>query len=96
MSEPTLDRGLAARIGRFIKEPRKRLHDVWLMLRGTVPYHVAYALRRPFAPEPRTLYFYPGPPQQYNSTILRVCLLRGIRVAVGTPDDSACRTSCWR
>lgn len=87
MPEPTHDRRLAARIGRFLKEPRKRLHAYWLLFRGTVPYHIAYALRRPFAPEPRTLYFFPGLPGQFNSTILRVCKLRGIRVAVGRPGD---------
>ncbi|MCW5712999.1 MAG: hypothetical protein KIT43_00595 [Bauldia sp.] len=87
MSVATHDRRLAARFGRFMKEPGKRLHAYWLMLRGAVPYHVAYALRRPFAPEPRTLHFFPGLPAQSNSTILRVCKVRGIRVAVGTPDN---------
>lgn len=87
MAEPTHDRRLAARLGRFLKEPRKRIHAYWLLLRGTVPYHLAYALRRPFAPEPRTLHFFPDLPAQFNATILRVCLLRGIRVAVGTPED---------
>jgi hypothetical protein len=87
MSEATHDRRLAARIGRFMKEPRKRLHEYWLLLRGTLPYRIAYAVRRPFAREPRTLYFFPGLPQQFNSTILRVCAVRGIRVQLGTPAD---------
>ncbi|MGV8839910.1 MAG: hypothetical protein ACWA6X_06350 [Bauldia sp.] len=87
MADATHDRRLAARLGRFVRNPRGVANAYWLEIRGRVPYAIAYALRRPFAREPRTLYFIPELPAQYNATILRICRLRGIRVALGTAAD---------